>query len=133
MRAKLLSALLATGLLVPPAGAEETSFARVFLCKNEAGFAELYLSGAALSQRGPQRVELGGEPVSGYLAFDFTPVGKNKTLNPVRVSMNAAKDGLVVELTDWLPQRVTIPVKGGVTRFPQRLAEEMMCGALNKD
>jgi hypothetical protein len=130
---KGLIALLLTQLLVSAAAAQELSFARVFYCKNDVGRAELYLPGSVLSGRGPQNVRFLGKTVSGYLAFDFTPVGKNKTLNAVGVSMSERKDSLIVKLLEGGSWSATIPVRGGTTRFPQRLAEEMICEPLNVD
>jgi hypothetical protein len=133
MHMRLLFALMYTYLLVSSTAAQEMSFARVAHCKNDAGRAELYLPGSVVLGRGPEQVRLGDRTVSGYLAFDFTPVGKNKTLNAVGVSMSEKKDSLIVEFSEGRSAPTTIPVRGGTTRFPQRLAEEMICEPLNVD
>jgi hypothetical protein len=101
-------------------------------CKNEAGFAEVYLPGATVRGRGAAQVHLLGKTVNGFLTFDFTPVGKNKGMEPVRISMTESNDGLLVELYTR-GSRATIPAQGGKVVFPQRLAEEMTCGPLNAD
>ena len=133
MHMRSRSALLYTYLLVSSASAQEMSFARVVHCKNDVARAELYLPGSVVLGRGPEQVRLGDRTVSGYLAFDFTPVGKNKTLNAVGVSMSEKKDSLIVEFSEGGSRPATIPVRGGMTRFPQRLAEEMICAPLNVD
>ena len=130
---RLLSALLGFYLLASTAGAAESNFARVVLCKNEAGRAEVYLPGSVVQGRGPQQVKLGDKTVSGYLAFDFTPVGKNKTLEVVGIGMSEKKDSLIVILSERESRLATIPIQGGTTHFPQRLAEEMICEPLNRD
>jgi hypothetical protein len=115
-----------------PAAAEEQSFARVILCQNEAGRAEVYLPGSAISRKGRAEVSLGDKTVSGYLAFDFTPVGKNKTMEAVRIGMSKDGSAIVLELAER-GSRATIPVNGGKVAFPQRLAEEMTCDSLKAD
>ena len=133
MQTKSLAASLYAFLLASSAAAQDTSFARVVHCGNEVGRAEVYLPGSVVLGRGPEQVRLGERAVSGYLAFDFTPVGKNKTLEAVSISMSKDKDSLVVEFPERGSRLATIPVRGGATRFPQRLAEEMTCGPLNAD
>jgi hypothetical protein len=71
------------------------SFARVVHCKNDAGRAEVYLPGSVVLGRGPEQIKLGDGTVSGYLAFDFTPVGKNKTLEAVGVSIGEKRDSII--------------------------------------
>jgi hypothetical protein len=83
--------------------------------------------------RGAEQVKLGGRTVDGYIAFDFTPVGKNKTLEAVRISVSEKEDALVVAFPERGLRLATIPLKGGTVRFPQRLAEEMACTPLNTD
>jgi hypothetical protein len=117
-------------LLAGPAWAQDGGYVRVVHCKNEAGFAEVYLPGTVVRSRGAEQVRLSGKTVDGLLAFDFTPVGKNKVMEPVRISMTG--DSLLVEL-HTRGSRATIPVQGGKVAFPQRLAEEMTCGPLNAD
>jgi hypothetical protein len=133
MLARWLSAWLGACLLASAAAAQETSFARVVYCKNEAGYAEVYLPGSVVSGRGAEQVKLGGRVVGGYMAFDFTPVGKNKTLEAVRISMSEKERTLVVAFPERGSRSATIPLQGGTVRFPQRLAEEMTCGPLNTD
>ena len=60
-------------------------------------------------------------------------VGKNETLEAVGVSMNENNDCIVVEFSGRGSRLATIPIRGGTTRFPQRLAEEMPCEPLNAD
>jgi hypothetical protein len=133
MHTKSLSALLYTWLLASSAAAQDTSFARVVHCKNDTGRAEVYLPGSVVFGRGPEQVRLGDRAVGGYLAFDFTPVGKNKTLEAVSISMSEKRDSIIVEFSERGSRLTTIPVRGGMTHFPQRLAEEMMCEPLNAD
>jgi hypothetical protein len=109
------------------------SFARVAHCKNDVGRAEVYLPGSVVFGRGPEQVMLGDKIVNGYLAFDFTPVGKNKTLEAVGVSLSEKKDSIVVEFSERGSLFALLPVRGGTVRFPQRLAEEMTCEPLNMD
>jgi len=133
MLARWLSAGLGSGLLASAASAQETSFARVVHCKNEAGYAEIYLPGSVVFGRGAEKVKLGGRTVGGYIAFDFTPVGKNKTLEAVRISASEKEGALIVAFPERDSRSATIPQRGGAVRFPQRLAEEMTCGPLNTD
>jgi hypothetical protein len=79
---------------------------------------------ARLSVVRDAEVSVGDKTVSGYLAFDFTPVGKNKTMEAVRIGMSKDGSAIVLELAERA-SRVTIPVNGGKAAFPQRLAEEM--------
>ena len=74
----------------------------------------------------------GDKTASGYLAFDFTPVGKNKTVDAVRIRMGNNGNTLVIDLWErgW---SATIPLAGGKVTFPQRLAEEMSCNPFNKN
>jgi hypothetical protein len=133
MLARRLSAGLGACLLTSAAAAQETSFARVVHCKNEAGFAEVYLPGSVVFGRGTEQVKLGGRAVDGYIAFDFTPVGKNKTLEAVRISVSEKEGALVVAFPERGSRSAAIPREGGTVAFPQRLAEEMACGRLNTD
>jgi hypothetical protein len=133
MHTRSLSALVCMCLLVSAVSAQDMSFTRVAHCKNDAGRAELYLPGSVVLGRGPEQVMLGEKIVNGYLAFDFTPVGKNKTLEAVGVSLSERKDSLVVEFSERGSLLAVLPVRGGTARFPQRLAEEMMCEPLNTD
>ena len=133
-----LSAFVAFGycagyFLHPAAAAQDQSFARVFYCENDAGRAELYLAGSAMTNKGKPQLDLGNKTAQGYLAFDFTPVGKNKTLEAVRISMNEKEGALVVAFPERELRSATIPQQGGTVRFPQRLAEEMTCTPLNTD
>ena len=133
MQTRSLSALVYTCLLVSSVCAQDTSFARVVHCRNDAGRAELYLPGSVVLGRGPEQVMLADKIVNGYLAFDFTPVGKNKTLEAVGVRLSEKKDSIVVEFSERGSLLAILPVRGGTARFPQRLAEEMTCGPLNTD
>ena len=133
MHMRSLSALVYTCLLVSSTSAQDMSFARVVHCKNDVGRAEVYLPGSVVFGRGPEQVMLGDKIVKGYLAFDFTPVGKNKTLEAVGVSLSEKKDSIVVEFSERGSLLAILPVRGGTARFPQRLAEEMTCEPLNTD
>jgi len=108
----------------------DQSFARVIQCQNDVGRAELYLPGSAMTQQGRLELRLGDKIVNGYLAFDFTPVGKNKTMEGVHVRMANNGGALAIELWER-GQRATIPLAGGKVVFPQRLAEEMDCKPFN--
>jgi hypothetical protein len=110
----------------------DQSFARVIFYQNEAGRAELYLPGSAMTQKGKPELNLGDRTVDGYLAFDFTPVGKNKTMDAVRIRMGNNGNALIVDLSER-GSSATIPLAGGKVAFPQRLAEEMSCNPFNKD
>ena len=121
---------LASVSVVLDAAAQEQSFARVVYCQDEAGRAEVYLPGSVITATGTAEVRLGDKTVVGYLAFDFTPVGKNKFMEAVRIHMSDDGSALVVELSER-GLRATIPVMGGKVSFPQRLAEEMHCSPLN--
>jgi hypothetical protein len=128
-----LSVLLFSCLLVSSVAAQDMSFARVVHCKNDVGRAEVYLPGSVVLGRGPEQIKLGDRTVSGYLAFDFTPVGKNKTLEAVGVGVDEKTDSIIVVFSERGSSLATIPIRGGTTRFPQRLAEEMTCEPLNAD
>ena len=133
MHTRSLSALVYTCLLVSSVSAQDMSFARVVHCKNDVGRAEVYLPGSVVFGRGPEQVILGDKIINGYLAFDFTPVGKNKTLEAVGVSLSEKKDSIVVEFSERGSLLAILPVRGGTARFPQRLAEEMTCEPLSTD
>lgn len=133
MHTRLLPAVVYTGLMVSSVSAQDVSFVRVVHCKNDVGRAEVYLPGSVVLGRGPERVMLGDKIVNGYLAFDFTPVGKNKTLEAVGVSLSEKKDGIVVVFLERGSLLANLPVLGGTAHFPQRLAEEMTCEPLNTD
>ena len=137
MHTRSLSALVYTCLLVSSVSAQDMSFARVVHCKNDVGRAEVYLPGSVVLGRGPEQVMLADKIVNGYvagyLAFDFTPVGKNKTLEAVGVRLSEKKDSIVVEFSERGSLLAILPVRGGTARFPQRLAEEMTCDPLNTD
>jgi hypothetical protein len=75
---------------------------------------------------------IGNKTAQGYLAFDFTPVGKNKTLEAVSVRMGSTGNALEIKLMER-GSSATIPLAGGPVRFPQRLAEEMQCRPFNKN
>lgn len=119
--------ILGAGMLISPAAAQEKSFARVVQCEGDAGRAEVYLPGSAITSKGRAEVQLGSKTVTGYLAFDFTKVGKNKTLEAVRIRLDPSKNALIVALTERGSRRAAIPLQGGKVAFPQRLAEEMTC------
>ena len=121
---------LACVSVVSDAAAQEQGFARVVYCQNEVGRAEVYLPGSVITAKGRAEVRIGDKTVVGYLAFDFTPVGKNKSMEAVRIHMGNNGSTLVVELIER-GSRATIPVMGGKVAFPQRLAEEMNCSPLN--
>ena len=133
MQTRSLSALVYTCLLVSSVCAQDMSFARVVHCRNDVGRAELYLPGSVVLGRGPEQVMLADKIVNGYLAFDFTSVGKNKTLEAVGVRLSEKKDSIVVEFSERGLLLAILPVRGGTARFPQRLAEEMTCEPLNTD
>ena len=128
-----LFVLLYCCLLASSVAAQDVSFARVVHCKNDVGRAEVYLPGSVVFGRGPEQVRLGDKIVNGYLAFDFTPVGKNKTLEAVGVSLSEKKDSIVIAFSERGSLVAILPVRGGTARFPQRLAEEMTCEPLNTD
>jgi hypothetical protein len=129
---KIHSALVLTCLLASPAAAQDIGFARVISCKNDAGQAELYLPGSALSKKGKPGLNLGGKTFTGYLAFDFTPVGKNKVMEAVRIRSGNNGSTLSIELIER-GSSATIPIAGGKVAFPQRLAEDMTCNPVFKD
>lgn len=135
-RLSVLSALIVfcycVGHSAQPAAAQEQSFARVFDCSNETGRAELYLPGSALARVGKQELAIGDKTAAGYLAFDFTPVGKNKTLEAVSIKLDTTGNALDIKLLER-GSIATIPLAGGRVSFPQRLAEEMDCKPFNKN
>jgi hypothetical protein len=132
-----LSAFAAFGyctgyFLHPAAAAQDQSFARVFYCENDAGRAELYLAGSAMTRDGKPQLALGNKTAQGYLAFDFTPVGKNKTLDAVSVRMDSTGSALEITLMER-GSNAMMPLAGGPVKFSQRLAEEMQCRPFNKN
>jgi hypothetical protein len=132
-----ISALIAFGCctcisVVSRAADEDQSFARVFICQNDAGRAEIYLPGSAMTDKGKPELRLGDKTAGGYLAFDFTPVGKNKTLNAVSIRLGDNGKALIVELKET-GSRATVPLAGGNVAFPQRIAEDMSCKPFNKN
>lgn len=132
-----LSAFVAFGycagyFLHPAAAAQDQSFARVFYCENDAGRAELYLAGSAMTNEGKPQLAPGNKTAQGYLAFDFTPVGKNKTLDAVSVRMDSTGSALEITLMER-GSNAMMPLAGGPVKFSQRLAEEMQCRPFNKN
>ena len=118
--------------IISSAAGEDQSFARVIICQNDVGQAEVYLPGSAMTKKGKPELRLSDKTVGGYLAFDFTPVGKNKTLNAVSIRMGDNGRALIIELRES-GLSATIPLAGGNVAFPQRLAEEMSCKPFNKN
>jgi hypothetical protein len=107
----------------------DEGFARIAFCRNEAGNAELYLPQSGFSSEPRPRIQLGGKTVTGLLAFDFTPVGKNKTMEAVRIGMTPDGGTISIQLSERAA-RAMIPITGGTVAFPQRLAEEMTCAPI---
>ena len=100
-----LSALIALsycvcGPVTSGAADEDQSFARVINCQNDVGRAEVYLPGSAMTDTGKPELRLGDKTVNGYLAFDFTPIGKNKTLNAASIRLGDNGRTLTIELKE---------------------------------
>ena len=133
--AKILGLITAICCLGAPALSkaddQDQGFIRVVYCQNEAGRAEIYLPGRWVAGIGKAEFDLRDRGTSGYLTFDFTPVGKNKTMEAVQIRTGNNGAALLVELSER-NLRAIIPLAGGKVNFPQRLAEEMTCKAFNK-
>jgi hypothetical protein len=131
----MFSASIAFGLCAGNSilsNAADQTFARVIYCQNDIGRAEVYLPGSAITGNGRPELRLGDKIVIGYLAFDFTPVGKNKTMEAVRIRLGNNGSALAISFLER-GLSATIPLAGGKVAFPQRLAEEMTCKPFNKD
>lgn len=85
-----------------------------------------------MTSAGKPQLALGDKTANGYLAFDFTPIGKNKTLEAVGIKLDTTGNALEIKLLER-GSSATIPLVGGRVKFPQRLAEEMDCKPFNKN
>jgi hypothetical protein len=71
-------------------------------------------------------------PAIGYYTLDLTEANKGKVLEPVRVSLSADKQTVIVDqYTRKLPL-TRIPAGGGTVDFDQRFGTAAKCGPFNK-
>lgn len=107
---------------------------RMFACEGESARMELYLPQSVVFGHHPPAESFGshemqpGRSVIGYYALDLTDANKGKTLEPVRVTLSADKETVIVDqYTRGLPP-TRIPVAGGTVDFDQRFGTAAKCG-----
>ena len=128
-RLVLVSALVCA--LPHPAAARDPGRAsymiRMITCEGPDAKMEVYV---------PQSVETGdaaltralARPVIGFYTLDLTAANKGKVLEPVKVSLTADKQAVIVyQYTRKLPA-TRIPVSGGTVDFDKRFGTGAKCG-----
>jgi hypothetical protein len=120
--------------LAGPAGAkdpgQEAYMVRVLACTGPDAKMEIYLPQSIIHGAGAKRSGL-TRPTIGYYALDLTEAGKGKVLEPVRVSLSADKQTVIVDqYTRKLPV-TRIPAAGGTVDFDQRFGTAAECGTFN--
>jgi hypothetical protein len=128
-RLVLVSALMCA--LPHPAAARdpgrESYMIRVIACEGPDAKMEVYV---------PQSVATGdaaltralARPVIGFYTLDLTAANKGKVLEPVKVSLTADKQAVIVyQYTRKLPA-TRIPVSGGTVDFDRRFGTGAKCG-----
>jgi hypothetical protein len=137
--APFIVALSTTALvcaLAGPASAkdpgQEAYMVRVLACAGPDAKMETYLPQSIIYGAGAKGSGL-TRPTSGYYALDLTEAGKGKVLEPVRVSVSADKQTVIVDqYTRKLPV-TRIPAGGGGTvDFDQRFGTAAECGPFNR-
>jgi hypothetical protein len=126
----VLSTIVLDGALTNPALAKEPGqeayMVRVLACTGPDAKMEVYLPQSIMFGAGAK----GGltRPTIGYYTLDLTEANKGKVLEPVRVSLSADKQTVIVDqYTRRLPA-TRIPAAGGTVDFDQRFGTAAKCG-----
>jgi hypothetical protein len=91
---------------------------------------EIYLPQSIIYGAGAKGSGL-ARPTIGYYTLDLTEANKGKVLEPVRVSVSADKQTVIVDqYTRKLPV-TRIPAGGGTVDFDQRFGTAAKCGPFN--
>jgi hypothetical protein len=108
----------------------ETYMVRVLACTGLDAKMEIYLPQSIIYGAGAKGSGL-TRPTIGYYALDLTEASKGKVLEPVRVSLSANKQTVIVDqYTRKLPV-TRIPAGGGTVDFDQRFGTAAKCGPFN--
>lgn len=131
IRAALL-ALPLLGIISDPAAAKDPGqddyMVRMISCTGTDANMEVYLpQSVVLNNKLPLARAL-AKPVLGYYTLDLSSENKGKSLEPIRVSMTADGNTMIVnQYTRKLPP-TRIPVAGGIVDFDQRFGTGAKCG-----
>jgi len=100
---------------------------RMLVCEGADTKMELYIAQSIVFGTTPLPRAL-ARPVIGYYTLDLSDVNKGKPLEPVKVSMTAGAQAIIVnQYTRGLPP-TRIPVGGGTVDFDRRFGTQAKCG-----
>jgi hypothetical protein len=127
----ILSTIVINGALTYPAFAKEPGqeayMVRVLACTGPDARMEVYLPQSIFFGTGAKGGGL-TRPTIGYYTLDLTEANKGKVLEPVRVSLSADKQTVIVDqYTRGLPA-TRVPTAGGTVDFDQRFGTAARCG-----
>jgi hypothetical protein len=109
---------------------QDTYMVRVLACTGPDAKMEIYLPQSIIYGAGAKGSGL-TRPTIGYYTLDLTEANKGKVLEPVRVSVSADKQTVMVDqYTRKLPV-TRIPAGGGIVEFDQRFGTAAKCGPFN--
>jgi hypothetical protein len=112
--------------------AVEQAMTRVLACKGDDAAMEVYLPQSVVRGRGVANVKL-DRPIAGAYTLDLTAAEKGKNLEPIRVSLSADKNFVIVDqYTRKLPS-TRVPVSGGTVNFDNRFGTNAKCEAFNSE
>ena len=121
----LVIALSAPAIAKDPG--REAYMIRMLACEGPDAKMEVYIPQSIVFGRAPLARAL-AQPVIGYYALDLSAANKGKPLEPVKVSI--AADGETVIINQYMrglpPAR--IPLRGGTVDFDQRFGTGAKCG-----
>ena len=123
-------AIFAAFALASSAPAEE--MLRVVNCQGDGVAMEIYVAVSAVTGNGLSEPRL-AEPVQGAFVFDYSKIGKGKSLEAIRASAAADKSALVVERHERGAPTVKIPGGGGTVDFDRRWGLGAKCGRFGAD
>jgi hypothetical protein len=129
-----LSTIALACALAGPAAAKEPGqeafMVRVLACIGPDAKMEIYLPQSIIYGAGAKGSGL-TRPTIGYYTLDLTAENKGKVLEPVRVSISADKQTVMLDqYTRKLPA-TRIPAAGGTIDFDQRFGTAAKCGPFN--
>jgi hypothetical protein len=132
LSAIVLSTIALDGAPTHPAFAKEPGqeayMVRVLACAGPDAKMEVYLPQSIIYGAGAKGLT---RPTIGYYTLDLTEANKGKVLEPVRVSVSADKQTVIVDqYTRKLPV-TRVPAAGGTVDFDQRFGTAAKCGPFN--
>ncbi|HEY6256399.1 MAG TPA: hypothetical protein VIY51_11475 [Xanthobacteraceae bacterium] len=127
-RVASLSLALACALASPASAKEpgqEAYMIRMLACEGPDARMEVYLPQSVVFGSG---LKAGANAVIGSYALDLTSANKGKMLEPVRVSLTADGQTVIVDQYTRKLKPTRVPVGGGTVDFDRRFGTAAKCG-----